>query len=206
MRKGTYETGSREKQNIKNHKGFIIVQIITLARIPLAILFGIILLTSKDSTLTLILCLLILAVIEASDTFDGRIARKHDLVSEEGATLDPFSDSISRLIVYWSLASQNLVLMLLPLCMAIRDITVAYSRIVLARENQTVAAKKSGKIKAIFQAVGAFLAILGPYYWHRIGNWSFYTLSWIIITVTLFSAIEYVRSALQAQKNNEDQL
>jgi phosphatidylglycerophosphate synthase len=75
---------------------------------------------------------------------------------------------------------------------------VAYARISLAKKNRTVSAKRSGKIKAMFQAIGAFLALLGPYYWDTVGSWSFHALSWVLITVTLLSAVEYVRAALLA--------
>jgi phosphatidylglycerophosphate synthase len=99
------------------------------------------------------------------------------------------------------LASKDLVLLLVPLTMALRDITVAYARILLAKMNRSVSARISGKIKAVVQAFGSFLAILGPYYWDRIGDWSFYALSWIIITVTFLSSIGYVRDAFRAIKD-----
>lgn len=189
-------TDSNKKSD--NPKGYFVIQSITLARIPLAILFMIVLTASSDSSFSLVISLILLLLIETTDAFDGKIARRFNLVSEYGATLDPYADSISRLIVYASLASQNLVLLLVPLSMAIRDITVAYSRILLAQKNLSVSARISGKIKAIVQASGSFFALLGPYYWSHVGHWSFYALSWIIIAVTLLSSIEYIRDAIHA--------
>jgi phosphatidylglycerophosphate synthase len=87
--------------------------------------------------------------------------------------------------------------------MALRDITVAYSRIILAKKGFSVSAKKSGKIKATFQALGGIAALFGPYYWNIIGKWSFYVLSWFLIVVTLLSAVEYVTSAIKAFKKND---
>ena len=185
-----------------NRRGYILVQSITLVRIPLSVLFFVVLFAFQESTLTLVIALILLLLIETTDAVDGHIARHFNLASEYGATLDPYADSISRLIVYSTLASINLVLLLVPLTMALRDITVAYARILLAKKNRSVSARISGKIKAIVQAFGSFLAILGPYYWDRIGDWSFYALSWIIITVTFLSSIEYVRDALRAIKDN----
>jgi CDP-diacylglycerol--glycerol-3-phosphate 3-phosphatidyltransferase len=182
--------------------GFIFVQSFTIARIPVAILFGLLLVYAPDTLLKLLACLALLGFIEISDAADGHIARHYNLVSEYGAMLDPYADSISRLIIYFSLASNDLVLFLVPLCMALRDVTVAYSRIVLAKKNRTVSAKRSGKIKAAFQALGAFAALFGPYYWDIIGSWSFYALSWVIMLVTLVSAVEYVHSAIHALKEN----
>jgi phosphatidylglycerophosphate synthase len=97
----------------------------------------------------------------------------------------------------------NNVIFLVPLVMAVRDVTVAYSRIVLAQNSQTVSAKLSGKVKASVQATGSFLALLGPLYWNTIGYWSFYALSWLLIIVTLLSAIEYVKDALTTLRKNE---
>jgi len=179
---------------------YFLLQSMTLGRIPIAVLFLVVLIYSPKTIFTLLIGIFLLLIIEFTDLYDGIIARRFGLVSEAGATLDPFADSVSRLIIYWALATQSLVLFLVPLIMAIRDITVAYSRIVLAQNNRTVSAKKSGKLKASVQAVGAFLALLGPHYWDIIGRWSFYVLSWIIITVTFLSAIEYVKDALSSSK------
>lgn len=178
--------------------GYVALQIMTLIRIPMGAAFGLVLVYAAGGSLKLIACLALLILIEASDLLDGVFARRYDLVSEYGAMLDPYADSITRLIVYWSMAAHDLVLFLVPLAMALRDITVAYARISLAKKNRTVSAKRSGKIKAMFQAIGAFLALLGPFYWDAVGRWSFHALSWILITVTLLSAVEYVRAALLA--------
>jgi CDP-diacylglycerol--glycerol-3-phosphate 3-phosphatidyltransferase len=184
-----------------NPRGYILIQSITLVRIPLSVIFFVVLTAYEDSMAMLIVALVLLLLIETTDAVDGHIARHFNLASEYGATLDPYADSISRLIVYSALASENLVLLLVPLAMALRDITVAYARILLAKMNRSVSARISGKIKAIVQAFGSFFAILGPYYWDHIGGWSFPVLSWIIISVTLLSSIEYVRDAVRAIKN-----
>lgn len=192
----------KPKDNLKafrrNPSGYIIIQSITLIRIPFSIIFAILFLSSEHTTLTLVLSIVLLILIEVTDAIDGKIARRFDLVSEYGATLDPFSDSITRLIIYWSLASKNFVIFLVPLSMAVRDITVAYSRIILAQKKRSVSARISGKIKAFVQAIGSFLALLGPLYWNHTGPWIIYMLSWIIISVTLLSAVEYVKDAVSA--------
>ncbi len=187
---------SKADKTKKRGSGYILVQSMTLIRIPISILFLIVWIYWKNVDLKMAFCLILLAIIEFTDAFDGKIARRYGLTSEYGATLDPFADSISRLIVYWALALTGNVIFLVPLVMAVRDITVAYSRIVLAQNNQTVSAKLSGKIKASVQAAGSFFALLGPLYWDHIGKWSFYALSWLIIVATFLSAVEYVKDAL----------
>jgi CDP-diacylglycerol---glycerol-3-phosphate 3-phosphatidyltransferase len=185
----------------KNKTGYILVQILTLIRIPLAILFAVFLLSGRDSATKLIITMTLLVLVETTDAIDGKIARYYKLVSEYGATLDPFADSISRLLIYWAMASHNLVLFLVPLCMAVRDITVAYSRILLAQRGRSVSARISGKIKAMVQASLSPLILLSPYYLEHTGRWPFYVLSWFVIVVTLLSAVQYVRDAIISIKN-----
>jgi hypothetical protein len=107
-----------------NPRGYILIQSLTLVRIPLSVIFLIVLSSCKESTLTLIIGLCLLLLIETTDAIDGHIARHFNLASEYGATLDPYADSISRLIIYSTLGSKNLVFLLVPLTMALRDITV----------------------------------------------------------------------------------
>ena len=180
---------------------FILVQLLTLSRIPMAMIFGLTLNFCDWSYGVLLFCLILLGLIEISDLLDGFSARKLGLVSEHGAMLDPYADSVSRLIVFWSMASAtyngtHYIIFFVPLVMALRDVTVAYSRIILTKHNRSVAAKRSGKIKAIVQGVGAFIILLGPVYWSFIGSWPRHVLSWIIIIATAASVVEYAASAI----------
>ncbi|MBN1270843.1 MAG: CDP-alcohol phosphatidyltransferase family protein [Candidatus Aminicenantes bacterium] len=189
--------GDKEK---KSSLEFIAIQSITLARVPLALVFTLSLVFMGQVKKWIVFYFLMLVVIEATDAFDGIAARHFDITSELGATLDPYADSISRLVVYWGLAHAGLVIFFVPLAMAVRDITVAYSRILLAQKRHTVAARLSGKIKAVVQSIGSGLVLFGPFYWEYTGKWVFYFLSWLIITVTLLSMVEYVRDALRVRK------
>lgn len=177
---------------------YLLVQLLTLSRIPMAVIYGLILYFCDWSYGVLIVCLLLLSCIEISDLLDGYSARKFGLVSEWGAMLDPYSDSVSRLIVFSSMAMspEGYVLFLVPVVMALRDVTVAYSRIILTKHNKSVAAKTSGKIKAIVQGVGAYFILMGPVYWKHTGKWTVDALSWIVIIATAASVIEYAASAI----------
>lgn len=182
---------------------FLIVQLVTIMRIPLVLLFAAILLFFERSIPILSLCAIILVVAELTDLFDGMLARRFNIISEWGAMLDPYSDSISRLIVYWALAYSALVNPLTPLAMAVRDITVAYCRIIMTKNEVSVSAKWSGKIKAGFQSIGAYVILMGPVYWQWTGTWTIEAASWIIIIVTLGSMFEYIKSAAFAARRSE---
>jgi len=175
------------------------LQLFTLLRIPLAMVLATVLLyCDHHLTLVIVVCVFIVLLIELTDMLDGLIARRAGIVSEFGAMLDPYADSISRLIVYWGFACAGLVIALVPLAMAFRDITVAYCRITLTRFDRSVSAKLSGKIKAVIQGVGAIVIILGPLYWRFTGKWTIAALSWVVVSVTLVSIIEYAAAAISA--------
>ena len=181
----------------KRWNRFLLVQSITLIRIPLAIGFGIVLLCFPLTTSTLSLCFGVLLLCELSDVADGSLARWLGVDSSWGAMLDPYADSMARLIVYWSLARVDLGLWYVPLVMALRDVTVAYCRITLAKGGRTVSAKLSGKIKAVVQGAGALLLVMGPLFWDwGIGMWTMPVLSWVVILTTAASGGEYLFGAL----------
>jgi CDP-diacylglycerol--glycerol-3-phosphate 3-phosphatidyltransferase len=181
--------------SLTSRRSFILVQGITLTRIPLAMAFAVVLLKFSPSDSTLIACVLLLAAMETTDFFDGILARHYSVRSEFGSMLDPYADSLARIIVYWALAGAGLVLYLVPLCMAIRDITVAYCRVIFTKHGYSVSARWSGKVKAGFQGIGAIIITLGPVYWEWTGEGIVTVFSWILIVVTLGSMVEYGKAA-----------
>ena len=190
-----------DDQNIgQRWRMFLAMQIITLVRIPLALAFAGVLLSMEHTSSVLAVCLGLVILIEFTDFIDGTLTRRNGLVTEWGALLDPYADSISRLIVYWALANAGLVSFFTPLAMALRDVTVAYSRILLIKHGQSGSARLGGKIKAEVQGIGAVLAVLGPMYWDWTGMWTIQAISWTVAVVTLASSIEYIRDAALAVK------
>jgi CDP-diacylglycerol--glycerol-3-phosphate 3-phosphatidyltransferase len=184
-----------------NRKTFLLVLALTLGRIPLAVLFAILFAAVGPSIPRIVAGVLLLLLMEVSDILDGSIARRRGVVTEWGAMLDPYADSVSRLIVFWTLASAGYALWLTVLVMALRDITVSYCRVTLTRYGRTVKAKLSGKIKAIVQAVAGIAIVIGPAVEPWIGTWIYPVFSWLVIAVTAISAAEYVRAALEVAGN-----
>jgi CDP-diacylglycerol--glycerol-3-phosphate 3-phosphatidyltransferase len=175
---------------------FFLVLLLTISRGPLAVFFAVLFLTGGPGWMRVALGLFLLAAMELTDLLDGFVARRFGVVTEWGAALDPYMDSFSRLIVYWTLACTGLILPLVPLVMALRDVTVAYCRIFLARAGHTVAANWSGKIKAVVQATVAIVIVGEPIYEPLLGSWPASLGAWVVIVVTLASAVEYVKQAV----------
>lgn len=189
---------------------FRTVTAITVSRIPVSIVL-VFLATRADTAnwKVTIALLILLTFIEVSDGLDGYLARKWGVGSEWGAMLDPYSDSIARLIVYFGLGQAGLVHPALLLVMAFRDVTVAYCRILLTQAGRSVGAMLSGKIKAVVQAVGAYAAVLSAYLPLVFTDGDPIAVSRIVISVvvglvTLWSIGQYASGALEAVRAQDD--
>nr|NGX27528.1 putative CDP-diacylglycerol--glycerol-3-phosphate 3-phosphatidyl-transferase 2 [Chlamydiota bacterium] len=138
---------------------------LTLGRIVLSPIFLLIYIYHVQlgiSLLTLPFILIGLVVLaELTDLFDGMAARLRNQVTELGKLLDPMADSIFRLSVFLALTQGFVKLPLwLVLFFFYRDSIISLLRTVCALRGFTLAARFSGKVKAVVQGVAA-LAILG---------------------------------------------
>ena len=104
-------------------------------------------------------CLLVMILAELSDFLDGYVARAYDQVSDLGKILDPMSDSIYRVSVFVAFVSQGWMPVWMFLVILCRDIIVSYLRILAEQQIGTLAARSSGKWKAIVQSAAQITVI-----------------------------------------------
>ncbi len=145
----------------------------------------------------------LVALIEVTDLADGYLARRHNAVSQFGKVFDPFSDSVSRLTVFWSLAVMGRCLVYVPLIMAVRDISVAYLRLVLIRQGGDGSARYTGKMKAAVQGACGLVLISGPLYWGQQKQVFVYAASIAVIFVCAASLTDYGMAALRGLRSQE---
>lgn len=103
----------------------------------------------------------LLIVSELTDAVDGYIARKFSQVTDLGKLLDPMADGIYRTSLYLTFTQPpvNLPLILVFIFLA-RDSVISTLRTVCAFRGVVVAARTSGKIKAVLQAISFFLIVV----------------------------------------------
>lgn len=143
--------------------------------------------------------LFLFGISELSDAFDGYLARKYNEVTDLGKILDPMADSIYRISIFltFTLPPINLP-MILVFIILYRDSVVSTLRTICALKGFALGARRSGKIKAIIQAISAFLIILLliPYSLGALHANTLHLTSTIIITLTsiytLFSGVDYI--------------
>ena len=145
-------------------------------------------------------CLLTLAILsELSDLFDGMLARRHNKVTELGKLLDPMADSIFRLSVLLAFTQGVIALPVLLVCVFFyRDTIISTLRTLCALRGIALAARMSGKIKAVIQAAVVFfiLILMIPYVMGCLDKETLQALSFygVLLTAvyTVYSGLEYI--------------
>lgn len=137
---------------------------------------------------------------EITDFLDGAIARYHNAVTGFGKLLDPLADKISRFTVFLCLLASGYAGVLPVALIFYRDMIVSGIRTVAAYQNEILAARTSGKLKAISQSIG-ITAVLILILMHRhdaqppaqdkqIAK----AIVWVVALVTTASGVDYLRA------------
>lgn len=148
--------------------------------------------------------LFLLSISELSDACDGYLARKFNQVTDLGKVLDPMADSISRISIFLTFTMDPVQLpMPLIFIFLYRDSLVSTLRTICALKGLALAARTSGKIKAVVQAFAAFM-ILFLMIPHSTGSLSteslhFYStvLAGLASIYTIYSGFDYICSNWQ---------
>lgn len=166
--------------------------LLTALRLPLAPL-AIAFLVTGTVWGTIVAAVLAL-VLEITDLADGIIARRYGSVTTFGKLFDPFSDAFSRYTLFLGLYAVGVADLWMIVAIFYRDSSVSFFRSVGATRNIVIAARKSGKIKAIVQGVGTqivFLALVAIQYLPEVSflqaiPW------WTMLFITLVTIASFV--------------
>lgn len=176
---------------------------LTLGRILLSPVFILVYLFSAKLGIGLhalpFVLLALVVVAELTDLFDGMAARRRNQVTELGKILDPMADSIFRLSVFLAFTQGIVALPLwLVLLFFYRDSIISMLRTICALRGFTLAARFSGKVKAVVQCIAtlAILILMIPYAFGMLSLELFQNISMYIVAgavaYSLFSGVEYL--------------
>ena len=149
----------------------------TLSRVIVAPVFACFFITGyRSDTPSYIVAAVVCAIlIELSDMFDGMIARGRGEVTDFGKVFDPVADSVSRQTVFISFMVSGIIPLWMYLVFFYRDAFMQLMRIVCASgglvlaarmscmkasRSQLLAARMSGKVKAVLQAIATFVVLI----------------------------------------------
>jgi len=139
----------------------VLPNVITAIRLPLApIAVGCLVTGTVWGTITAAVLAILL---EVTDLADGYYARKYHHVTNFGKLFDPFADAFCRFTLFLGLFAIGAADLWMILIIFYRDSSVSFFRSIAATRDFVLAARKSGKIKALTQGIGtqvAFLALV----------------------------------------------
>lgn len=170
---------------------------ITIARIPLAVVFFVLLLLGgtygiPDPTLRWIAGILFIIGI-STDWVDGYLARKYEIVTDFGKLWDPIADKLLTGAGFIGLAILGEVEWWIVAIILIREWGITVHRLMVASEH-VVAAAWMGKVKTAFQGVALGWALLPLHVVIGLGPWTLITfvLMIVVLLLTVASGIDYI--------------
>lgn len=170
---------------------------ITVARIPLAVIFFVLLLIGgtfglDDIAVRWIAAVLFIVAI-STDWVDGYLARRYEIVSDFGKLWDPIADKLLTGAGFIGLAILGELNWWLVIIILIREWGITIHRLVVAKEH-VVAAAWMGKIKTAVQAVALSWALLPLHVVIGLEPWLLVTaiLMVLVLILTLASGIDYI--------------
>lgn len=116
--------------------------------------------TGSFHLLTTVLLWAVMIVIEITDAIDGTIARARNEVTDLGKLLDPFSDVISRLTFFICFAVSGIMPVWVLIVIFYREYGIVFVRMMMYRDGTALAARKGGKLKAVFYFLSGILGLL----------------------------------------------
>lgn len=180
---------------------------ITVARIPLAVVFFVVLLLGGaygDGDLALRWVAAVLFIVAIStDWVDGYLARRFDIVSDFGKLWDPIADKLLTGAGFIGLAILGEVGWWLVAIILVREWGITIHRLMVVKEH-VVAAAWMGKLKTAVQAVALSWALLPLHVIIGMPVWTVVTavLMIIVLVLTVASGIDYIAAQLRGSRRS----
>lgn len=178
---------------------------ITVARIPLAVIFFVVLLLGgtygiPDIALRWVAGVLFVIAI-STDWVDGYLARRYDIVSDFGKLWDPIADKLLTGAGFIGLAILGELNWWLVIVILIREWGITVHRLMVASEH-VVAAAWMGKIKTAVQGVALSWALLPLHVVIGLGPWTLITaiLMVAVLVLTVASGIDYIIAQVRGSR------
>jgi len=166
--------------------------VMTALRLPLApVAVGFMI---GETTWGFVAAAVLALLLELTDLADGWLARKYGQVTSFGKLFDPFSDAFCRFTLFLGLYAIGVADLWMIMAIFYRDASISFFRSVAAVRNVVLAARPSGKAKAVFQGVGTqiiFIALVIDQFYPGIAILEM-TPWWTMLIVTIVTVGSFV--------------
>ena len=145
-------------------------------------------------------CILIVLVIlgEISDALDGSLARSRQEITDFGKLFDPFADYVTRFTFFFCFWWLELCPAWMVVVIFYREAIVSFLRLLVRGENVVLAARKTGKFKAIIQAIAIFVILGARLISFWIPNFPVVNIATgvmaVVVIITVISMVDYIYS------------
>ena len=125
-----------------------------------------------------------------TDFLDGYIARKYNLITNEGKLLDAIADKILVNSVIIILSAHGFIHPIIPVVIIVRDVIVDSIKMLAAANGKVVAAINSGKWKTATLMIGTILTL---FYNLPFELWNIHVSDVLLIIATVLSVISAIQ-------------
>lgn len=167
---------------------------LTVLRIIMVIPFMAFLMLCPGNAAYVTCALVLFAAASLTDTVDGYIARKYNMITDFGKFMDPLADKMLTTAAFLGLMSFGRASAVAVMLILTREFIVSGIRLVAASSGRVIAASIWGKLKTVFQMVAIIISIilLYPAINQGIAETITHALVWISAAVTVISGADYV--------------
>lgn len=138
-----------------------------------------------------IIVLMIFTIASITDYFDGKIARKEEMITTFGKFADPIADKLLVNTILLLLANNQDITIIIPIIMIARDTIVDAIRLIGASNQNVIAASQLGKMKTVSQMVAIILLLLCNFPFSYVGIPMDQIAIWIAALISVISGIDY---------------
>ena len=156
---------------------------LTLSRMIMVPFFLVAVYFEKDSQV-LPISAIIFAVASFTDSLDGYLARKYNLITDFGKFMDPLADKVLVVAALAVLVEMNLIPAWMIVLIITREYAVSILRAIAANTGQVIAASQGGKAKTVSQIIAVLMLLLNIKY-------GIYVM-WIAVILTFVSGMDYL--------------
>ena len=137
-------------------------------------------------------CLVLFIIASLTDLFDGKLARKHNLVTTFGKFMDPIADKMLVNTMLVLLAYWRMIPVVCVVLMIMRDLIVDAVRLLAAEKQVVVAAGPLGKLKTVMQMAAIIIVLLDNFPLGFLGvSFDLITI-WLATLISVISGLDYL--------------
>ncbi|MCR4568176.1 MAG: CDP-diacylglycerol--glycerol-3-phosphate 3-phosphatidyltransferase [Pseudobutyrivibrio sp.] len=174
---------------------------LTLFRVLLIPIFVFFLLINPESQALRIIADLIFVAASLTDLFDGKIARKYNLVTNFGKFMDPLADKLLVCSAMICLISTGQLKAWFVIIIVAREFIISGFRLVAAENNVVIAANIFGKFKTVCQMIMVIILVANiPWNWLQIIGQIFV---WLSLIMTVLSLVIYIYQNIDVLKEQK---